>query len=69
MGRTSQVKTEGQHKMDRPFKNDFSAKVRLNVNDLLKKRKEESKVDKRVNVLILSGASFVTVIILLILSL
>ena len=55
--------------MDRPFKNDFSAKVRLNVNDLLKKRKEESKVDKRVNVLILSGASFVTVIILLILSL
>ena len=69
MGRMHQVKTNEQHSVNKPFKNDFTSKVRLNLNDLLKRRKEEMKVDRRTNVTILSGAAAVAVVILVALSL
>ena len=69
MRRANQVKTDGQYKMRRPFQTELISKVRLNLNDLLKKRKEEKKVDKKVNLVILSGAAAITVVILAILSL
>jgi len=47
----------------------FGAKNRINLNDLLRKRVEERKVDKKTNLIILSGASALAAVVLLILSL
>ena len=47
---------------------NLEGKSRLNLNDLLERRKKEKKLDKKTNLLILSGASAVAVIIFVILS-
>ena len=47
----------------------FAPKARINLNDLLKKRTEEKKVDKKANLLIFSGASAVAAVVFVILSL
>ena len=47
----------------------FAPKARINLNDLLKKRTEEKKVDKKTNLLIFSGASAVAAVVFVILSL
>jgi len=47
----------------------FEIKPRLNLNELLKRRTEERKVDKKINVLIFSGTAAVAAVIALILSL
>jgi len=47
----------------------FAVKARLNLNDLLNKRKEEKKVDKKTNLIIFSGATALVAIVLLILNL
>ena len=46
----------------------FTAKERLNLNDLLRRRSEEKKVDKKTNLLIVSSLSVVAAGIILILS-
>jgi len=46
-----------------------ASKERLNLNDVLKKRDEEKKVDKKANLLILSGTTAVAAIVVAILSL
>ena len=47
----------------------FTTKARLNLNDLLRRRSEEKKVDKKTNLLILSGASAVAAVVFVILNL
>ena len=47
----------------------FEVKTRLNLNDLLKKRTEENKIDKKTNLLIFSGTVAVASVVVLILSL
>ena len=47
----------------------FTEKARLNLNDLLRKRSEEKKVDKKTNLIIISSATVVFAIVLLILNL
>ena len=47
----------------------FSVKARLNLNDLLRRRSEEKMVDKKTNLLIVSGVSALAVVVLVILSL
>ena len=47
----------------------FEVKTRLNLNDLLKKRSEENKIDKKNNWLIFSGTAAVASVVVLILSL
>ena len=47
----------------------FAVKARLNLNDLLKRRMAEKKVDKKTNYIIFSGVSALAVVVLLILSL
>ena len=48
----------------------FEKSERLNLNDLLQKRKKEEQVDKKTNLLIISGATaVVTGVVLAILSL
>ena len=47
----------------------YEVKTRLNLNDLLKKRTEENKIDKKTNWLIISGTAAVASVVVLILSL
>ena len=47
----------------------FSVKAKLNLNELLKRKKEENQVDKKTNLIILSSATAVAVAVLLILNL
>ena len=47
----------------------FAVKARLNVNDLLRRRIEEKKIDKKANLIILSSAATVVAVVLLILNL
>ena len=47
----------------------FAGKVRLNLNDLLRRRTEEKKIDKKANLIILSSAATLVVVVLLILNL
>tara|TARA_B100000029_G_scaffold417811_1_gene422596 strand:+ start:190 stop:384 length:195 start_codon:yes stop_codon:yes gene_type:complete len=46
----------------------FTTKERLNLNDLLRRRSEEKKVDKKTNLLIVSSLSVLAAGIILILS-
>ena len=47
----------------------FAVKARLNLNDLLRRRIEEKKIDKKANLIILSSAATVVAVVLLILNL
>ena len=55
---------EGNSPADR-----FAVKARLNLNDLLRRRTEEKQVDKKANLIIVSSATAIAVVVLLILSL
>jgi len=68
MGRTSQLKIDARHEADEGLdEHRFASGSRLNLNDLLKRRQEEKKVEKKTNLLIFSGATVVGVIVLTIL--
>ena len=69
MMRIHQAKTENRHNSGQAFDNKFTAKVRPNLNDLLKKCQDEKNSDKKINLFIVSGATAVAVIVLVILSL
>ena len=69
MGRTNQTRAHDRHSIERPLQDAFASKVRLDLNDLLKRRQEEKNVDKKTNLLIFSGAAAVAVVVGLILSL
>jgi len=69
MGKANQLKSDHQYRIDRPFQDGFSSKTKVNLNDLLRKRQEDRKVDKRANIAILSGAAAVSAAILLALTL
>ena len=47
----------------------FAVKSRLNLNDLLRRRSEEKRVDKKTNLIILSSVSAVAAVVVLILNL
>ena len=47
----------------------FAVRARLNVNDLLRRRSEENKTDKKVNLIILSSVATLVVVVLLLLNL
>ena len=46
----------------------FAVKARLNLNDLLKRRTEEKKIEKKINLIIFSSATAVAMVVLLILN-
>ena len=69
MGRTGETKILNQGKGPKSLDNRYVAKTRLNLHDLLQRRTEEKKVDKKNNLLIFSGVSAVAAVVLVILSL
>ena len=70
MGRVNQIKVKVQSDVNvKPTVYSFASRDRLNVNDLMKKRQDEKKVDKKTNILIFSGVTAVAAVVLVILSL
>ena len=67
--RVNQAKAGRRYSDAQPIRDDLNAKIRLNLNDLLKRRQEEKKVDKKTNLLVFSGAAAVAVVVVAILSL
>ena len=68
MGRTNQTRAHERHNIEGSLKDAFVSRVRLNLNELLKRRKEEKNVDKKTNLLIFSGALAVAAVVGVILS-
>ena len=70
MGRANQIKAKVQSNVDvKPAGYNFAASDRLNVNDLMKRRLAERRVDKKTNIVIFSGVAAVAAVVLVILSL
>ena len=69
MGRANQTRVRDRHNIEGLLKNAFVSKVRLNLNDLLKKRQEEKNMDKKTNLLIFSSVAAIAVVVGVILSL
>ena len=68
MGKANQTRVRDRHNIEGLLKDAFVSKVRLNLNDLLKRRQEEKNVDKKTNLLIFSGAVVVAAVVGVILS-
>ena len=69
MHKASQLKNDSQHSDARGLGDDITSKLRLNLNDLLKRRSEERLVEKKTNLLILSAVSAVAMVVLIALNL
>ena len=50
-------------------KNKFSKNIRLNLNDLIQRRKDEKIIEKKTNLKIFSAAAMVACVVFLVLSL
>ena len=60
---------ENRYSYAEPRENVYAAKTRLNLNDLLKRIKDQKKDNRKINLLILSGATSIVLVFFLILSL
>ena len=69
MRKAKQVKIEEELHSPSQTHQGFTRSIRLNFNDLMKRREEEKKFDKINNLKIIGLASSVAVIILIILNL
>ena len=65
------LRKEGLGRLDesKVLSDRFAVKARLNLNDLLRRRIEEKKLDKKTNLIILSSVTAVAAVVVLILSL
>ena len=68
MGRANQTRAHDRRNIEEPFKDAFVSKVRLNLNDLLKRRQEEKNMDKKTNLLIFSAVVAVAAVVGVIIS-
>ena len=66
--RVSQVEYGEEQYQNSESLNSSTSKKRLDLNDLLKRAKDQEKSDKKFNLLIYSCATFVTAVLLLIVS-
>ena len=61
------MKVQGHVRSDRALRDRFITKGRLDLNDLIKRRQLEKKIDRKTNLLIFSGATAVATIVFIIL--
>ena len=66
--KASQIEYNEEQYRDSELLNFSTSKKRLDLNDLLKRAKDEEKNDKKFNLLIYSCAAFVTVVLVFIVS-
>ena len=62
MARVNQVKTDEQYTIG-----SIEKKIKLNLNDLLERREKEKKADRKINLVILSGATAIAAVIIVVL--
>tara|TARA_B100001013_G_C24183709_1_gene274594 strand:- start:154 stop:357 length:204 start_codon:yes stop_codon:yes gene_type:complete len=67
VGKTSQVKLDGERYDFKPLSE--TSKKRLDLNNLLIRAKEEEKRSKKLNLSIVSGATVVVLVFLMLISL
>ena len=67
MGKVSQVKADGEYYGYRPLLD--TSKKRLDLNNLLKRVKDEEKRNKKLNLLIFTGAASVVLVFFMLVSL
>ena len=66
--KVSQVEyDEEEHHLVRPY-NSSNVSKRLDLNDLLKRAKDQEKNDRKLNLLIYAGVALIVAVVLLILS-
>ena len=69
-GKIEQVETENdEYGYANQHESRRSRKPRIDLNDLLERIKAEKKVDKKINLIIVSGAASVVIVTVLLLSL
>jgi len=61
------MKAQSHVGRDRAVEDRFITKGRLDLNDLIKRRQLEKKIDRKTNLLIFSGATTVATIVFIIL--
>ena len=61
------MKVQGHVGADSALENRFIAKGRLDLNDLIKRRQLEKKIDRKTNLIIFSGATTIAAVVFIIL--
>ena len=61
------MKAQSHVGRDRAVEDRFITKGRLDLNDLIKKRQLEKKIDQKTNLIIFSGATTLAAVVLIIL--
>lgn len=64
MGKTSEVRRLDEEVKGVILDHKYKSGHRLNLNDLLKRRKEEKNIDKKNNFAILTGAATIAVVVI-----
>ena len=61
------MKVQGHVRSDSALGDRYITKGRLDLNDLIKRRKLEKKIDRKTNLIIFSGATTLAAVVLIIL--
>ena len=61
------MKVQGHVRSDRALGARFITKGRLDLNDLIKRRQLEKKIDRKTNLIIFSGATTIATVVFIIL--
>ena len=61
------MKVQGHVRSDSALGDRYIAKDRLDLNDLIKRRQLENKIDRKTNLIIFSGATTLAAVVLIIL--
>ena len=67
MREVNQMKVQGHVRSDRALEDRFITRGRLDLNDLIKRRQLETKIDRKANLLIFSGATTIAAVVFIIL--
>jgi len=67
MGEINQMKVQGYLGSDKVLEDHFITKGRLDLNDIIKRRQVEKKIDRKTNLVIFSGATTVAAVVFIIL--
>ena len=67
MGEINQMKVQGYLGSDKVLEDRFITKGRLDLNDIITRRRVEKKIDQKTNLLIFSGATTVAAVVFIIL--
>ena len=63
------INAEREHDLELQRKNSSGSAPRINLNDLLQRAKEKKKADSKFNLIVISGALSLTLLVIVILNL